>query len=266
MRKPLSPTSEHLYDRILTRAFGDLEGSTLDPGVASWTSSNKALLKAAIKRKRPEATAALEALDASAKYEIKRAQRFLTEEECVHYEDAAKALPDRGRCALALLPLASALRADEVLTITRPAMVRASKSGELLVLRKGGEEQTLTLKNSIGLFEDLLASPAATGRWTIEQGRPRQRQWGTLGEVLSPGKKITQYHILHSLVRDVGAAAKIEEPLHPHLLRHACATRLMKRGAPLAVISKFLNHKNLATTQKYLHASTADAAEYLNDF
>lgn len=266
MARPLSPTTEHLYNRVITRAFGSFDGTALSADVTSWTTSNKALLKAALKRHRPADKASIEAIDATAKYEIKRAQRFLTEEECQRYEVAARALPDRGKSAIALLPLASALRADEVITITRFSMVRASRSGELLVLRKGGEEQTLTLNNSKNLFEDLLATPAAEGRWTLEEGRPRQTQWGTLGALLSPGTKITQYHTLGNLVAKVGRNAAIDFRVHPHLLRHACATRMAKRGIPIPTLSKFLNHKDIKVTMRYIHANAADAAEFLNEF
>lgn len=269
-KRPLSPTSEKLYDRILVRAFGDLNSTTVNPATLSWTESNLNLLRAAVKRRWPERgldpKPQLDQLDVPRKYEIKRAVRFLQEAECIAYEDAARSLPDRGKSAIALLPLASALRAAEILTISRSAMVRAQKTGDLLVLRKGGEEQILSLKNSKLLFDDLIATPAAEGRWTLEQGRPRQHQWAKLGEMLSPGAQITQYHILHSLVREVGKIAQIEEPLHPHLLRHACATRMMRAGAPISVVSKFLNHKTSAITERYLHATTEDAEKFLKDF
>lgn len=267
MPKPLSPTSEHLYERILTRAFGGLDQlDQLKPDVASWTNSNKHLLKAALKRARPDATNLIAAIDSSMQYEIKRVAAFLTEEECVRYEQAARELPDQGRAAIALLPLASALRATEILTITRLAMLRAAKSGDLLVLRKGGEEQVLKLDNSKALFDALLHAPSAVGRCDIDTPRTPGRQWDTLGEILSPGERVTQYHILHKIIRNVGRRAQIETPCRPHLLRHACATRLMRSGAPMAVISKFLNHKNIATTQRYLHASAEDATKYLREF
>lgn len=269
-KKPLSPTTESLYNRILIRAFGDLSNTEPKAEVHSWTDSNLDLLRAAVRRRWTDTgldpASTLKKLERERKYEIKKAIKFLQEEECLAYEAAAKALPDRGKTAIALLPLATALRASEILTITRPNMTRARQTGDLLVLRKGGEEQILSLKNSKSLFEDLIFTPAADGRWTLEGGKPRQHHWLILGEMLSPGKQITQYHIFHNLVRDVGKLAGIEEPLHPHSLRHACATRMMRDGAPIAVISKFLNHKNQATTERYLHATTHDAEKFLREF
>jgi site-specific recombinase XerD len=269
-KKPLSPTTEALYNRILIRAFGDLENTTPNQNVLSWTESNLDLLRAAIRRRWPERsldpTATLNKLDRPKQYAIKKAPKFLQEEECVAYEQAARTLPDRGKTAIALLPLASALRASEILTITRVSMTRARQTGDLLVLRKGGEEQILSLKNSRALFEDLIFTPAADGRWTLEGGKPRQHQWQILGEMLSPGKKITQYHIFHALIRDVGKLAGIDEALHPHSLRHACATRMVRDGVPIPILSKFLNHANIETTMRYVHATTKDAEKFLREF
>jgi len=53
----------------------------------------------------------------------------------------------------------------------------------------------------------------------------------------------------------------------PHRLRHSYATRLHAEGVPLATISHFLGHRNIATTLLYLHVGDDDyerAAEALD--
>jgi integrase/recombinase XerC len=45
-------------------------------------------------------------------------------------------------------------------------------------------------------------------------------------------------------------------PMHPHLLRHACATHMLDNGCPLDVIAEILGHDNLDVTAKYAQVST----------
>ena len=45
-------------------------------------------------------------------------------------------------------------------------------------------------------------------------------------------------------------------PMHPHLLRHACATHMLENGCPLDVIANVLGHDNLDITAHYAQVST----------
>ena len=46
------------------------------------------------------------------------------------------------------------------------------------------------------------------------------------------------------------------QKMHPHLLRHSCATHMLDNGAPLDVIAQLLGHANLDTTAHYAQVST----------
>jgi site-specific recombinase XerD len=82
------------------------------------------------------------------------------------------------------------------------------------------------------------------------------------------GNKLTRYVrpvpmrrlTVRSLYRDIVRVAKRAgiSGMHPHVLRHSCATHCLNRGMDIRFIQDLLGHTSLMATQKYLHLATAN--------
>ncbi len=55
----------------------------------------------------------------------------------------------------------------------------------------------------------------------------------------------------------------IGRSIHPHTLRHTFATKLLK-VSNLEIVRKVLGHRNIQTTQVYLHPSTDEVSKAIN--
>lgn len=67
---------------------------------------------------------------------------------------------------------------------------------------------------------------------------------------------------VRNIISDAALEA-IQKRIHPHVLRHTFATRLM-RVAPMPVVQKLLGHRNISSTQIYTHPNNQDLTEAIS--
>jgi integrase/recombinase XerC len=120
---------------------------------------------------------------------------------------------------------------------------------ELRVLGKGKKERLVPLgsKARDAILEYLKERPGLRNERTGAQD-PRALFLGRRGTRLGVRR-------VQTLVQRYGALGAGRSDLHPHALRHSCATHLLEGGADLRAIQELLGHSSLATTQRYTHVS-----------
>ncbi|MFD0705111.1 site-specific tyrosine recombinase XerD [Alloscardovia venturai] len=68
------------------------------------------------------------------------------------------------------------------------------------------------------------------------------------------GKRLSRQSVWE-IVQTYAKSAGIEKDIHPHTLRHSCATHLIQGGADVRTVQEFLGHASVTTTQIYTHVS-----------
>ncbi|MBF0107131.1 MAG: tyrosine-type recombinase/integrase [Deltaproteobacteria bacterium] len=58
--------------------------------------------------------------------------------------------------------------------------------------------------------------------------------------------------------RIVSEKSLLNKKIYPHLFRHACATHMIRRGAPLRHVQELLGHRSVRSTQVYTHITIND--------
>lgn len=178
--------------------------------------------------------------------------RFLTVEDAFRVVEAPKkdlgrstSLRLRDRALLELL-YGSGIRVSELasLTLGRLDLDR----GEARVVGKGNKERIVPLGN---------ATREAIREYLKIRGTMRTKKRAPHPHALLLGRWGTPLTVrqIQNIVRRYGTIGAGRSDLHPHALRHTCATHLLDAGADLRSIQEILGHASLSTTQRYTQVS-----------
>jgi integrase len=78
------------------------------------------------------------------------------------------------------------------------------------------------------------------------------------GPLLMDHKGLRLYgQTVYYRITRLGRLLKLPFKLHPHVLRHTFATRLLATGATIVEVQELLGHRDLSSTQIYTHCDTA---------
>jgi integrase/recombinase XerC len=159
---------------------------------------------------------------------------------------AEQARLSRDRLILELL-YGSGLRVHELAGLDREAL--RLDEGSVAVLGKGRKERRVPVGRACQAAHD------AYLEWRPRLCHPKTGTQDPNALLLSRHGRRLGIRQIQNLVRRYGVLGAGRPDLHPHALRHTCATHMLEGGADIRVIQEFLGHQSLSTTQRYTHLS-----------
>lgn len=152
----------------------------------------------------------------------------------------------RDRAILELL-YGSGIRVGEIAVLSLDRLALRERSAR--VLGKGNKERIVPLGGAcIDALDQYLAARTLLRHPKTGEQHATRIFLGQFGTPLTARQ-------VQNVVRRYGALGAGRGDLHPHALRHTCATHLLDAGADLRTIQELLGHASLSTTQRYTHVS-----------
>jgi len=153
----------------------------------------------------------------------------------------------RDKLIIAFL-LTTGVRVSEIVGIEFDDISR-DKDGRITieVKRKGQEMDFVYLNNKVGkMFDEYLKERKLKQLETTRVFITYRKQ---------PIDRTAIYRVVKKYLNMSGIDKK---KMGPHVLRHTFATALMRKNISIYKIKELLNHKNISTTEKYLHLAEDD--------
>lgn len=175
------------------------------------------------------------------------AARVMTAPKLHHKKGTSRQFEvSRDRLILELL-YGSGLRVSELVSLDTSHVEQQAR--QLTVLGKGNKERKVPFGESAAIaLADYMPERHALRLSTPIGG-------GTDALFLNRRGLRLSVRWVQKLVVTYGGIGAGRPDLHPHALRHSCATHMLDGGADLRIIQEMLGHSSLSTTQRYTHLS-----------
>lgn len=176
---------------------------------------------------------------------------FLTKEECkilLDSIDTSTILGHRNKTILALA-LTTALRKSEIINIKIKHITSYTGYDIVKVRRKGGKEDIVKLQGSvIAMINEYIEM---TKRNKLSNGE----EYLFVGHGSNGNnKEKLDGSTLNYMIKKVCKNAGIDKHIRVHSTRHTAITLAILAGATVEKVRDFAAHKNLATTNRYIHS------------
>jgi len=176
---------------------------------------------------------------------------FLTKEECkilLESIDTSTILGHRNKTIL-VLALTTALRKSEIINIKIKHITKYTGYDVVKVIRKGGKEDIVKLqRNVLAMIDEYIK---LTKRDKITSGE----KYLFIGHSTNGNnKEKLNASTLNYMIKRVCKNSGIHKNLRVHSTRHTAITLAILAGATVEKVRDFAAHKNLATTNRYIHS------------
>jgi site-specific recombinase XerD len=157
--------------------------------------------------------------------------------------DTVLGLRDR---AILVLLYATGIRASECAAVLEEWVDLGERT--IRVLGKGGRERVIPL--NARAVDALRAYRQARGILPAAERFFRTKAGRGIGR-----------KVVYQRVKKYASESRIEKRVSPHTLRHTCATHLVQRGVNIVTIRDILGHRQITSTQIYLHTTAHELME-----
>lgn len=245
--EPGAVAREHVTAFLTSLRERGLAPSTVERKVAALRSFDRFLVREGVTENHPTALLPLPKVPAHLPdvISVEEADRLLSQS----FEQGPRGARDR---AVLEVLYGCGLRVGELVSLDLEDVDLSE--GFLRVFGKGGRERVVPIG---GAAARALEAYLRAGRPGLRAAKALRQDPGAVFLNRRGGRLSRQS--VHSLVRRHGARVGLE--LHPHTLRHSCATHMLEGGADLRALQELLGHADISTTQVYTHVDMRHVRE-----